>query len=79
MTNQRQPDGVPEIRVVKQAGWPRRRWANRPLSTEVAAFFDPLRPIAEGSLRFVIGMWPLVVVIALASGLIWSAAMGQSP
>lgn len=38
-----------------------------------------MRPAAHEMMAFVVGMWPLWIMMAFSFGLIWAFALGESP
>ena len=66
----------PSVRVVKQPEWPRLGfWRRRSLGRRPTQW----REIGHSVLAHVVGLWPIVAVVMLGMGLMWTAAMHNSP
>ena len=53
--------------------------ARPPLRRRIEKLGATVRPHAEVVLSYAIGLFPLLLVLVLAAGLIWAAAVGNSP
>jgi hypothetical protein len=64
------------VRVVKQPAWSRISWwRRRSLDRRPVQW----REIGRTTVEHVLGLWPLVAVVMLTVGLMWTAAMHNSP
>ena len=64
---------LPRARVVRGVEGP------SPVASHVRSAGRSMRPAARDAMAFMVGMWPLWMMMAFSLGLIWAFALGESP